>query len=109
MTKRIYLAGPEVFLANALEIGARKRTICERHGLVGVFPADAEGACDPALSLAEQGLAISRAMEQVMQGCDAMIVNLMPFRGPSADCSATRRVASQRHPDGRSLRVIRMA
>ena len=24
-------------------------------------------------------------------------------------CSATRRVASQRHPDGRSLRVIRMA
>ena len=36
-------------------------------------------------SLAEQGLAISRAMERVMQGCDAMIVNLTPFRGPSAD------------------------
>ncbi len=85
MTKRIYLAGPEVFLANARDIGARKRTICERHGLIGVFPADEEDACDPAQSLSEQGLAISRAMERVMRGCDAMIVNLTPFRGPSAD------------------------
>ena len=33
----------------------------------------------------KQGLAISRCMERVMQGCDAMIVNLTPFRGPSAD------------------------
>ena len=85
MTKRIYLAGPEVFLANACEIGACKRDICERHGLIGVFPADEEDACDPTLPLAEQGLAISRAMERVMRGCDAMIVNLTPFRGPSAD------------------------
>jgi nucleoside 2-deoxyribosyltransferase len=84
MTKRIYLAGPEVFLANAREIGARKRAICERHGLVGVFPGD-EDACDPGLPLAEQGLAISRAMERALQSCDAMIVNLTPFRGPSAD------------------------
>ena len=85
MTKRIYLAGPEVFLANARDIGARKRAICERHGLVGVFPGDEEDPCDPALSPAEQGLAISRAMERVMRRCDAMIVNLTPFRGPSAD------------------------
>ena len=85
MTKRIYLAGPEVFLANAREIGARKRAICERHGLIGVFPVDEEDACDPTLPLAEQGLAISRAMERVMRGCNAMIVNLTPFRGPSAD------------------------
>ena len=44
MTNRVYLAGPEVFLANAREIGARKRAICERHGLIGVFPADEEDA-----------------------------------------------------------------
>ena len=50
-----------------------------------MFPTDEEEACDPALPLAEQGLAISRAMERVMRGCDAMIVNLTPFRGPSAD------------------------
>jgi nucleoside 2-deoxyribosyltransferase len=85
MTKRVYLAGPEVFLANAPDIGVRKRAICERHGLVGVFPGDEEDPCDPALPPAEQGLAISRAMERVMRVCDAMIVNLTPFRGPSAD------------------------
>ena len=81
----VYLAGPEVFLPNAREIGARKRAICERHGLIGVFPADEETACDPALPLSEWGLAISRVMEQVMRKCDTMIVNLTPFRGPSAD------------------------
>ncbi len=36
MTVRIYLAGPEVFLANAREIGVRKRAICTQYGLTGV-------------------------------------------------------------------------
>jgi nucleoside 2-deoxyribosyltransferase len=85
MSRRVYLAGPEVFLANAHEVGERKRAVCERHGLIGVFPGDEEAACDPALPLAERGLAISRAMEHVMRDCDAMIVNVTPFRGPSAD------------------------
>lgn len=82
---RVYLAGPEVFISNAREIGARKRAICERHGLVGVFPGDEEDALNSALSLGERALAISGGMERVMRGCDAMIVNLTPFRGPSAD------------------------
>jgi nucleoside 2-deoxyribosyltransferase len=85
MTKRVYLAGPEVFLVNARDIGRRKRAICARYGLVGVFPADEEEACDPAMSPSERGFAISRAMERIMQSCDATIVNLTPFRGPSAD------------------------
>ena len=85
VSKRIYLAGPEVFLSNAREIGACKRAICEQHGLLGVFPTDEEGACDPASSRPDQGLAISRAMERVTRTCEAMIVNITPFRGPSAD------------------------
>lgn len=85
MTKRIYLAGPEVFLANTHEIGARKRAICARHGVVGVYPADEECLRDPTLPPPERGLAISHAMERTMRGCHAMIVNLTPFRGPSAD------------------------
>ena len=89
MTVRVYLAGPEVFLANAREIGAQKRAICARHGLVGVFPGDHEDGCDPALRPAERGLSISRGMERIMRGCDAMIVNFTPFRGPSADVGST--------------------
>jgi nucleoside 2-deoxyribosyltransferase len=88
MRRRVYLAGPEVFLSDAREIGARKRAICERHGLIGVFPADEERDRDPAPPSSEQGLAISRAMEHTMRGCQAMIVNLTPFRGPSADAGS---------------------
>ena len=65
------------------EIGALERAICERYGLVGVFPADEEDDFDPALSLGQQALAISRAIERVMQGCDAMIINLTP---PWTEC-----------------------
>jgi nucleoside 2-deoxyribosyltransferase len=50
MTARVNLAGPEVFLANAREIGLRKRVICERHGLVGIFPGDEEESPSPALA-----------------------------------------------------------
>jgi nucleoside 2-deoxyribosyltransferase len=85
MSKRVYLAGPEVFLAMSREIGASKRAICARYGLVGVYPGDEELASDPALPLAERGIAISRAIECAMRRCDAMIVNLTPFRSPSAD------------------------
>jgi nucleoside 2-deoxyribosyltransferase len=85
MSTRVYLAGPDVFLVNARDVGARKKAICARHGLTGVFPTDEDAALGLALSRSEQGLAISRAMESVMQSCDAMIVNLTPFRGPSAD------------------------
>jgi nucleoside 2-deoxyribosyltransferase len=85
---RVYLAGPEVFLPNAREIGARKRAICKRHGIIGVFPAEEEDALDSTLPLSERALAISRAMERVMRSCDGMIVNLTPFRGPSADVGA---------------------
>lgn len=85
MDKRVYLAGPEVFLAMSREIGARKRAICARYGLVGVYPGDEEHAPDPALPLTVQGIAISRAMERTMRSCAAIIVNLTPFRGPSAD------------------------
>ena len=89
MTVRVYLAGPEVFLANAREIGALKRAVCAKYGLVGVFPGDHEDGCDLALPPADQGLAISRGMERIMRNCDAMIANLTPFRGPSADVGST--------------------
>ena len=85
MSKRVYLAGPEVLLAVSREIGARKCAICARYGLVGVYPGDGEHAPDPTLPLPDQGIAISQAMEHLMRSCDAMIVNLTPFRSPSAD------------------------
>jgi nucleoside 2-deoxyribosyltransferase len=47
MSQRVYLAGPEMFLAMAREIGARKRAICVRYGLVGIYPVDEPHTPDP--------------------------------------------------------------
>jgi len=107
MNVRVYLAGPEVFLSNAREIGALKRAICERHGLVGVFPADEEDDFDPASSLGQQALAISRAMERVMRGYSTISTGVSKpvaiyfgtallaalFRRPSGRCRGGRGVA----------------
>ena len=78
---KIYLAGPDVFLPDALEIGRRKVEICARHGLTGLFPLD--NAID--LSARDASLDIFKGNEAMMIKADAIIANLTPFRGPSAD------------------------
>lgn len=81
---RIYLAGPEVFLADAAALAAEKRRICASHGLTGVSPFDAPATGAPQAAGADW-YAIYQANEALMRGCDALIANLTPFRGPSAD------------------------
>ena len=78
---KIYLAGPDVFLPDAIEIGRRKAAICARHGLTGLFPLD--NTVD--LSAADASLAIFKGNEAMMDAADAIVANLTPFRGPSAD------------------------
>ena len=78
---RIYLAGPEVFLPDALAVGAAKKALCARHGHVGVFPLDpptqASGPPD--------WRRIHAANELLIRGCGALVANLTPFRGAGAD------------------------
>jgi nucleoside 2-deoxyribosyltransferase len=78
---RIYLAGPDVFLPDALAIGRQKRDICARHGLTGLYPLD--NAVD--LSAHDASLQIFKGLEEMMDAADAVIANLTPFRGPGAD------------------------
>lgn len=79
-----YLAGPDVFLRDAKEIGARKTDICRAHGIEGHFPLDVSLRLDRLAPL-DQGLEIYRANLAAMRACDLAFVNLTPFRGPSAD------------------------
>lgn len=81
---QVYLAGPEVFLPEARAIGAAKQAICRHHGLVGHFPLDADLDLT-SLPPREAAFAIFRANLALMQRSDAVIANLTPFRGPSAD------------------------
>lgn len=80
----IYLAGPEVFLPNAAEIGRHKKYLCAEYGFEGVFPIDVELDVRDK-SRREAGLVISAANEGLIRRCDLLIANITPFRGPSAD------------------------
>ncbi len=92
---KVYLAGPEVFLRNAIEAGAAKVEICARHGLDGKYPLDAQLELGD-LTLANRAYAIARANEGLIAACDAVIANLTPFRGPSADTGTAYEVGYAR-------------
>jgi nucleoside 2-deoxyribosyltransferase len=84
MTTRAYLAGPDVFLHDALEFAEIKKGLCARYGIEGVFPLDA--VLDlKGLSSAEAAYRISAANEGLIRSCQLVIANMTPFRGVSAD------------------------
>ncbi|NKC30570.1 nucleoside 2-deoxyribosyltransferase [Falsiroseomonas selenitidurans] len=81
---KVYLAGPDVFLPDAAAMAAEKKRLCARHGLEGVFPTDPRP--DPAADAqADLWYAIYLRNEAHIRACDALVANLTPFRGPSAD------------------------
>lgn len=78
---KIYLAGPDVFLPDAVEIGGRKAAICAAHGLTGLYPLD--NTVD--LTAPDASRQIFFGNEAMMDEADAIIANLTPFRGAGAD------------------------
>ena len=80
MPKRIYLAGPDVFLRDALTVAARKKDICRQFGFEGLFPLSQDDAVEAKAHI------IFEANCKLMQSADIGVFNLTPFRGPSADC-----------------------
>jgi nucleoside 2-deoxyribosyltransferase len=81
---RIYLAGPEVFLADARAIADAKRDLCARYGFIGVSPVDNELNV-AGLPKREAALRIAATNEDAIRSSNLLIANLTPFRGPSAD------------------------
>ena len=77
----IYLAGPDVFLPDAVAIGRSKVAMCDKHGLIGLFPLDN----DMDITLPDASRHIFLANQAMMDRADAILANLTPFRGPSAD------------------------
>jgi nucleoside 2-deoxyribosyltransferase len=85
--KRIYLAGPEVFLPaeEHQAIVAEKKRLLLEYGLEGIDPLDTELASSSNEAKFRRGHRIYRANRELMDSCDAIIANLTPFRGISAD------------------------
>ena len=71
----LYLAGPDVFLPNAWEVGRRKIELCRQYGFEGLFPLDETN--DPEEIFRLDCLRMHRAR--------IGLFNLTPFRGVSAD------------------------
>ncbi len=92
---RIYLAGPEVFMPNAKEIGGAKAALCAAAGCIGAFPLDATLDLT-GLTPLEQARLISLSNEELMRSCDALIANLTPFRGVSMDSGTAFEVGFMR-------------
>jgi nucleoside 2-deoxyribosyltransferase len=80
---KAYLAGPEVFLQDAVAIGHSKKRLCTKYGFEGLYPFDNEVSPDGSETRID--LLIYRANVAMMRKADFGILNLTPFRGPSAD------------------------
>jgi nucleoside 2-deoxyribosyltransferase len=83
--RRVYLAGPDVFLPDPAAWLARKKAICARQGLAAVTPLDPLPSEPAAWSVLPEWRRIALRNEAHIRGSDAVIANLTPFRGPSAD------------------------
>ncbi len=92
---RIYLAGPEVFLPDALAMGREKARLAADAGFEGVFPLDASLDLS-GLDRLEQARRIALANEGLIASCDALIANLTPFRGASMDAGTAFEVGFMR-------------
>lgn len=93
--RRIYLAGPEVFLPDALAVGASKSRLCAEHGFEGLFPLDASLDLS-GLAKPEAARRIALANEALMRSADAIIANMTPFRGASMDAGTAYEVGFMR-------------
>ena len=80
-----YLAGPDVFLPNAVAHGQRKIDLCARYGIRGRAPLNEDIPGLDGMSPDDAWWAIYRSDIAMMEGCDIVIANLTPFRGASAD------------------------
>jgi nucleoside 2-deoxyribosyltransferase len=82
---RIYLAGPDVFLPDPHGRAAALKAICARHGLTGVSPLDEPPEASAEWRALPDAVRIALGNEAHMRASAALIANLTPFRGPSAD------------------------
>ncbi|CUA97006.1 nucleoside 2-deoxyribosyltransferase [Thiomonas bhubaneswarensis] len=80
---RVYLAGPDLFFEDREERYARLRAACAQAGLDAVAPIDGlELHTEGPLPAAEQ---IYQHNLRLLRICDAVLVNLSPFRGSEPD------------------------
>jgi len=81
--KKIYIAGPDVFELDSIEIGKKLVALCEKYGYEGLYPLD--NVVDFSQSKHKIAQDIYEANVAMIENADIVIANLNPFRGKEAD------------------------
>lgn len=81
--QKIYLAGFDVFYANALEVLALKKQLCQRYGFVGLAPLD--NSVDMNAPKAMIRKSIYEANIKMIEESDIVCANLNAFRHGEPD------------------------
>jgi len=81
--KKIYIAGPDVFERDAIEIGKRYVELCRKYGFEGLYPLDnVVDFSQPKAKIVED---IFLANKKMIESCDIIVANLNAFRGKEPD------------------------
>lgn len=83
MKPKLYLAGPEVFLQNAIENAEQQREVCRRYGFIPLHPMD--NNLDLGNKDLETAMRIYRGDVEQVENCDVVVANCNSFRGVCMD------------------------
>jgi nucleoside 2-deoxyribosyltransferase len=81
--KKIYLAGPDVFEQNAIEIGKRYVDLCSKYGFLGLYPLDNEIEFSDNKHQVAKDIFIANV--KLIDKADIVVANLNSFRGKEPD------------------------
>ncbi len=81
--KKIYIAGPDVFEKNSIEIGVKYSTLCRDYNFIGLYPLD--NIVDFNQEKRKIADDIFIANVEFIKEADIVIANLNSFRGKEAD------------------------
>lgn len=83
---KIYIAGPDVFRSNSPAFFDKVRDLVIQMGHIPLIPLDNDLGVDPHnTSKPELAELIFQGNIKMIQECDCVIANVVPFRGPSLD------------------------
>lgn len=81
--KKIYLAGPDVFEKDSIEIGKRYVELCEKYVFKGLYPLDNVINFNQEKQKIAQD--IYKANKNLIDQCDIVLANISSFRGKESD------------------------
>jgi len=81
--QKIYIAGPDVFEKESIEIGKRLVLLCKKYGFEGLYPLD--NVVDFSQEKRKIAKDIYDANVSMLDSSDIVIANLSSFRGKEAD------------------------